>query len=101
MADQIEEILRQLKRDQAVLRTRFTSGFLNNVGDVLDRDGFGATKTFLIEKLERRDLRPQAETILNVVLPKLEAEPAIRQRRSLGRYIIKTLETLKSQEVRL
>ena len=101
MADAIENILRQLKGDQSVIHTRFTSSFLNNVGDVLDRDGFGAVKAFLLDKLERHELHQQAETLLKVVLPKLEGEIVIRQRRSLGRYIIKTLQTLKSQEVQL
>jgi len=99
MDDPIELILKRLQNNQQVKKTRFTSSFLNNVGDVLDKEGFGAVKTFLMDRMERRDLRSQAQAILEEVLPLLEACDKIRARRSIGRYVIKTLNTLK--EVKL
>ncbi|MBC7265285.1 MAG: hypothetical protein H5T64_13160 [Chloroflexi bacterium] len=99
MTDPIEQILRKLKTNQEVMRTRFTASLLNNVGEILERDGFGAAKVYLLDRLERPELQAQARVLLNVVLPTLEASPSVQQRRSLGRYIVKTLIALQSQEV--
>jgi hypothetical protein len=97
--DPIESILDRLKRNDRVNATSFSSSFLNNVGDVLDKEGFGTAKAFLLEKVGRRNIGRQAQVILEEVIPILETSEKIRARRSIGRYVIKTLNTLK--EVKL
>lgn len=99
MDDPVEVILRNLKNNHQVKTTRFTSSFLNTVGDVLDQEGFGATKTFLMDRMGRRDTGFQARIVLKMVLPVLEASDKVRARRSIGRYIIKTLNTLKEVDL--
>ncbi|HSW58290.1 MAG TPA: hypothetical protein VLH15_07800, partial [Dehalococcoidales bacterium] len=79
-----------------------TANFLNDVGEVLEKDGFGSAQVFLIGKLERGDeARQQANALLNVVMPELVKSPRVKQKRSIGRYILKILITLKTEEVKL
>lgn len=92
--DVIEELIEAIKNDRKVQRTKFTSNFLNDVGEVFERHGFGVAKTFLIEKRERRELRYQADALLDVIA-KFEQINKIKQNRSIGRYIIKTVNSLK------
>ncbi len=97
--DSIEKIMKEIRADKDVQKCRFfTSNFLNNVADVFERHGYGATKVFLLEKKGRSQLRHQAEALLSV-LKILDKSEEIRQNRSIGRYIIKTLITIKSMEV--
>lgn len=97
--DVIERLLDEVKNDKKVQECRyFSSNFLNNVADVFEKHGFGTTKTFLWEKQSRGNLKYQATALLSV-LEKLEECEQIKQNRSLGRYIIKTLITIKSKEV--
>lgn len=94
MTDPIERLIRDISQCPEVQRTRFSNNFLNSVGEVFERDGFGTTRTFLLEKRERQDLRPQAEAILKV-LDLMGVHPEVRQRRAIGRTIIKTLIAIK------
>ena len=80
---------------QKIQNTKFRNTFLNNVGDIFERYGFGATKMFLLGKRESRDLRQQADALLRLI-KKFEEYEEIKQNRSIGRYIIKILNTLKS-----
>ena len=72
---------------------RFSSSFLNDVAQVFELHGFGVTQAYLIEKSERRELRPQAASVLKV-LELLSLCPQIQARRSIGRLILKSLPTL-------
>lgn len=92
--DVIEKLIEEIKSDRKVQRTNFRSNFLNNAGEVFEKHGFGVAKTFLLEKRERRDLRYQADALLDVI-ERFEKINEIKQNRSIGRYIIKTLNSLK------
>lgn len=70
--------------------------FLNTVGDILEREGLAMTETFLWERRSRRDTRPQAETLLEV-LKIIKDHPSIDRKTS--RFIIKSLISIKSKEV--
>jgi len=96
--DAIEKLLKEISADKEVRNCKFFSNFLNNVADVFERHGFGATKVFLLEKKERRELRSQATALLSV-LNTLSKSEEVHQNRSIGRYIIKTLITIKTMEV--
>jgi len=96
MADPIEKLLDRLARNQRVCGTRFRDAFLNNVAEVYGREGPGAAKVYLVNRLGRGDqLRRQAETLLEVVLPELERVERIRHKRTIGAYVIKTLNSLQ------
>lgn len=97
MNDPIEEVLNQLRRKPGVLRERFSSSFLNNVGDVFEREGFATTRLFLQDKQEQSATRYQARVLLEEVLPVLESCERIRQNRAIGRLVIKSLETIKGK----
>lgn len=70
--------------------------FQNTVGDILEREGLTMTMTFLRERMSRRDMRQQAETLLDV-LKIIEKYPSID--RKTARFIIKSLISIKSKEV--
>lgn len=70
--------------------------FQNTVGDILEREGLTMTRTFLWERRSRRDMRQQAETLLDV-LKIIEKYPSID--RKTARFIIKSLISIKSKEV--
>ncbi|MFQ5963847.1 MAG: hypothetical protein ACE5KZ_06145 [Candidatus Scalinduaceae bacterium] len=97
--DTIQRLMKEIKADREVQNCRyFTSNFLNNVADVFEKHGFGVTKVFLIEKKVRRELKWQATALLSV-LNILDGSEEVKQKRSIGRCIIKALETIKSKEV--
>jgi len=96
MVDPIEELLDRLATDERVRKAGFKDAFLNNVAEVYGREGPGAAKVFLANRLGRSDqLRRQAETLLEVVLPALEDVEQIRRKRTIGAYVIKTLNSLR------
>jgi len=97
MNDPIEGVLDQLSGNRRVREARFSSNFLNNVGDVLEREGFATTRLYLGDKKTRTATARQAGVLLTEVLPVLEACARIRQNRAIGRYIIKALPTLKAK----
>ncbi len=92
--DKIGKLIEEIKKDRKVQKTRFNSNFLNNVGEVFEKHGFGVTKMFLIDKKNKRDLRYQADALLNVIAL-FEKYEEIKQNRAIGRYIIKTLNIIK------
>jgi len=98
MNDPIEEVLNQLRRKPGVQRGRFSSSFLNKVADVFEREGFATTELFLRDKMEQDTTRRQARVILEDVIPVLKACERIRQNRTVGRLVIKSLETMQSKE---
>lgn len=95
MKDSIEVLIEEIRALPKVRNTRFSASFLNNAADVLERDGFGALQIFLQEKMQRRDLRLQAEALLEVA-NLMRKHPEVYQRRAIGRTLFKTLNALKS-----
>jgi hypothetical protein len=100
--DNIEKLLKQIKEDQAIWRARdgkptyFSGKFLDTVGEIFEKHGFGTTKTYLINQSGRD--RTQAAAML-LVLDKFKKCPEIVSNRAIGRYVFKTLDTLKRMEV--
>jgi hypothetical protein len=94
MSDPIEELIKQIQTDTAIISTHFTSSRLNLVGEVFERDGFGATRLYLLEKQDRDGSDPQATALLKV-LDLMGDCPAIKQRRALGRALFKVLGALR------
>jgi hypothetical protein len=90
--DPVDALLNDLRTVVAASRVNLTSSLLNNVGDVLERDGFGASRAFLLDRVDRD---PQARFLLDDVLPRLQSCPPVVARRALGRYVIKILPALR------
>lgn len=99
--DRIERLLKEIKEDKSVWEDdkgryhKFSSKFLNDVGAIFEQHGFGVTRVFLINQTGRD--RSQAYALLHV-LRKLESYQEIKVNRAIGRYIIKTLDTLARME---
>lgn len=100
--DDIERLLKEVKEDPSIWKDKtgkhiyFGGKFLNTVGDIFEKHGFGTTRVYLIDQLGRD--RVQASVMLKV-LEKFKKYPEVINERSIGRYIIKTLGTLKRMEV--
>ena len=92
--DDVEILIEKIKQDRNFQRTPFTSNFLNNVADVFEREGFGVTKTFLLDKQQKYNLKWQAISLLNI-LNIFEKNERIKQNRKIGRFIIKNLNNFK------
>lgn len=100
--DRIEKLIKEIQDDRSVWQdprgrpTRFSGKFLNSVGDIFEQHGFGVTRVYL-QNQSVRD-RSQAVGLLKV-LEKMEMYQEIKSNRAIGRYIIKSLYTLKQMEV--
>lgn len=100
--DKIEKLLEEIKNDESIWKDKtgrsieFSSKFLNNVGEIFEKYGFGTTKVYLVNQVGRE--RSQAFS-MQKVLEKMKEYPEIINNRAIGRYIIKTLDTLKKLEV--
>ncbi len=90
--DNIQKLLEELKQDNTIANMKY-SGLINDVGDIFERHGAGTTRIFLLEKEGRGE---RQATILLKVLLKLEKYPEIMSNRSIGRFIFKTLNSIKN-----
>jgi len=73
-----------------ISRTRFSNRFVNTVGEIYERDGYGATKLFLQEKAQERRTRFEAQSLLKV----LDLVKSANVPPSIGGYIIRKLPTI-------
>ena len=96
MNDPIQQVLDQLRSNRTVQQTHFTNNFLQNVGDVFEREGVATTRLFLQDKQGQSATRDQARALLTEVLPTLAGCQRILKNRAIGRYIIKALSTLQN-----
>jgi cysteinyl-tRNA synthetase len=95
MMDEIEMLIKRIKDDSEIRRTRFNSNFLENVGEVLERYGFEETRLFLLDKKSRYQLKYQATALLKVLDTMKDIEK-IKRNRSIGRYVFKNMIAIKS-----
>jgi hypothetical protein len=94
MNDPLEELIKKIQSRGDIINTHFSSSRLNLVGEVFERDGFGAARLYLLEKLGRDDAGGQATALLDVLALMCDC-PAIGQRRALGRILFKVLGALR------
>jgi len=99
--DRIEKLLKEIKGDPKVWEfehrpIRYSGKFLDTVGGIFEKYGFGVTKTYLLNQVGRD--RTQAMSMKRVV-DKMEQYPEIVGNRAIGRYIIKTVQVLQKMEV--
>ncbi len=101
--DNVEKLLKEIKEDPGVWNPGkkrepiyFTGKFLDTVGEIFEKHGFGTTKVYLMNQSGRE--RVQADGLLKVI-EKFQKYPEITNNRAIGRYVIKTLGILKRMEV--
>ena len=99
--DRIEKLLKEIKGDSKVWEfesrpVRYSGKFLDTVGGIFEKYGFGVTKTYLLNQAGRD--RYQAMSMKRVI-DKMEQYPEIVGNRAIGRYVIKTIQILKTMEV--
>jgi|GEM_PF-296070 len=91
--DIVSKVIEEIRNNRKI-GGYFSSNFLNSVGDILEKEGNAMTKTFLWERSSRRDLRHQAEALLEVIKI-LEKYHSID--RKTGRFVIKSLISILSE----
>lgn len=84
----VDEIIVFLKRDKDVKNISFSGGFLNNVGEVCSRYGYGAVKVFLIG---RKKEEQQSKALLKV-LDEIQKRKIPKE---VGTMIFKKLNAIK------
>jgi len=70
-----------------------STGFLNDVGEIYERHGSGATRAYLLNLAGRRN-RPEVPGLIKVI-DRLETYAEVRTNRAIGRQIVKCLFQLK------
>lgn len=100
--DIIETLVEEIKNDKNIWyingkEIRYSSNFLNNVADIFEKYGLGVTKTYLLGQ-RNRDQNKMAAVGLIKLIEKFSQTPEIRNHRSIGRQIIKTLIYLKPKK---
>ncbi len=93
--DPAAKVIEEIKNNEKI-EGYLSNKFLNTVGDIFEKEGPTVTKNFLWERRSRRDTRHQAEVLLEVIKI-IENYPSID--RKIGRFIIKSLNSIKSKEV--
>lgn len=93
--DVIEKLLKDIKEDEIVTKVDYFHGrFVNTVGEIYEKYGYGATKAYLIDKMRDRDRKRsfEAKALLRVVdkVERANLPP------SLGGFLIRKLITIKT-----
>jgi len=91
--DKVEKLVESIRNNRRISGTRFSgSRLVNTVGEIYERDGYGAVKLFLHEKLKNNRTRYEAQTLLEVLdyIKKANLPP------SIGGYIIRKLQLIIS-----
>lgn len=93
--DDVEKLISEIENDNEIMRVRFTR-LLHDTANMLEKYGFGITKTFLLEKQGHKELKWQAEALLKI-LARIEGYPRISSDRTTARLIIKAVDSLRLQ----
>lgn len=94
-SDPVAILIETIKGLERLRNVRFSSTFLNCVGDLFEREGQAVTDCYLAVQEDRE--RAQAIEIRKL-LPLLCECSEIRINRAIGRLIIKALPTITRQE---
>ena len=87
--DKIDELIDRIKSDPDIRRAHFTNKFLNTVGEVCSRYGYGVTKLFLLGRDEY-----EAKILLKVLDMIMEKDLPVE----VGTLIFKKLNAIKFVE---
>jgi len=63
--DEIDKLIRELRNDERIRKTRFSNKFVNTIGEVYEKYGYGATRALLLDKSDDRRTRFEAQTLFS------------------------------------
>ena len=84
--DIVDEVIERIRNDPEVRRARFSNKFLNTVGEMCSRYGYGATRLFLLGRNEN-----EARVLLKVLDMIEERNLSVE----IGTLIFKKLNAIK------
>jgi hypothetical protein len=87
--DIVDDLIERIKNDPDVRRARFSNKFLNTVGEMCSRHGYGATRLFLMGRDEY-----EAKVLLKVLKMIEERNISIE----IGTLIFKKLNAIKFEK---
>ena len=84
--DIIDEVIEKIRNDPQVRNTRFSNKFLNDVGTVCSRHGYGAVRLFLLGRNDNK-----ARVLLKVLKIIEDKNLSVE----IGTFIFKKLNAIK------
>jgi len=84
--DIVDELIEKIRNDRDVKNTKFSNKFLNTVGEMCSRYGYGATRLFLLGRNE------EGAKVLIKILEMIEQSKLSRE---IGTFIFKKLNAIK------
>jgi len=82
----VDELIEKIRNDRDVKNTKFSNKFLNTVGEMCSRYGYGATRLFLLGRNE------EGAKVLIKILEMIEQSKLSRE---IGTFIFKKLNAIK------
>lgn len=89
--DEIDKLIKELRNDERVQKTRFSNRFVNTTGEIYEKYGYGATRVWLLGKSQNRRTNFQAKTLLQI----LDEIDEKNFPQSIGGFIIRKIMTLR------
>ncbi len=84
--DIVDEVIEKIRSDPQIMKARFSNKFLNTVGEMCSRYGYGATRLFLLGRVEN-----EARALLKVLDIIEERNLSVE----IGTLIFKKLNAIK------
>jgi len=89
--DEIDQLIKELKNNKQVQKTRFSNRFVNTIGEVYEKYGYGAARALLLDRLDNNRKSFEAQTLLQV-LDKINDK---NMPSSIGGFIIRKITKLR------
>ncbi|ADC64471.1 hypothetical protein Ferp_0290 [Ferroglobus placidus DSM 10642] len=84
--DIVDEVIEKIRNDPQIRSTRFSNKFLNTVGEICSRYGYGATRLFLLGRDDN-----ESKALLKVLDMIVERNLSVE----IGTLIFKKLNAIK------
>jgi hypothetical protein len=85
---ELTDLVDRLQCDDRISSVRFSSSFLEDVGNTLEQRGFNEARLFIWQHRDRADLMGQIPSLL-VILDEMEKVSGIKKDRALAKYLLK------------
>jgi len=91
----IKKFLEEIEKNERILKTRFSTRLINEVGEIYERYGYAMAKAFLLSKKEDKKFRFEAQTLLYIlnIVNDMKVPP------SVGGFLIRKIKDLKGEKL--
>jgi hypothetical protein len=92
MDDEINKLILELRESKEIKTTEISDRSANDVGEIYERYGYGATKAYLLDRLRKRKHSKEAKIFLTL----LDKIYHMAIPREIGGFIIRKINSIKS-----